>query len=90
MGYVIVKIKIMPVSVETDIEKIKKRVVQILKKNGNNNHKFEIQPIAFGLKALILLFSWPEEKSLDHFENELKDIQGVSSIEILDMRREIG
>ncbi|MFH1311178.1 MAG: elongation factor 1-beta [Nanoarchaeota archaeon] len=90
MGIVAVKIKIMPASVETDIKKIEEGVVKILKENKVENAKFEVQPIAFGLKALILLFGWPEEKELEKLEEELKKIENVSSVAIIDMRRAIG
>ncbi len=89
MGIVAVKIKIMPASVETDIKKIEEEVVTILNKNNVKNSKIEIQPIAFGLKALIVLFGWPEEKELVKLENELRKIKDVGSVTIVDMRRAI-
>jgi translation elongation factor EF-1beta len=49
-----------------------------------------VQPIAFGLKALIVLFGWPEEKEFEEFENSLMKIKGISSIKVIDMRRAIG
>ena len=90
MGIVAVKIKIMPASPETDMKKIEEETLKILKKNKVENAKFEIQPIAFGLKALIVLFAWPEEKELERFEGKLKKIKNVGSISVLDMRRAIG
>ena len=90
MGTVAVKIKIMPASPETDIKRIEEELKKILKKNKVENTKFEVQPIAFGLKALIILFGWPEEKELEKFENELRKIKNVGSVSIVDMRRAIG
>ena len=90
MGIVAVKIKIMPASLETDIVKIQEEVKKILSKNKVQNYKFEIEPIAFGLKAIIILFGWPEEKELEGFEETLKKIRGVGSVSVVDMRRAIG
>ncbi len=90
MGIMAVKIKIMPKSLETSLVKIEEEVKNILEKSSVKNPKFEAQPIAFGLKALIVLFGWPEEKEFEGFETNLMKIKGVSSIEIIDMRRAIG
>jgi len=90
MGIMAVKIKIMPESLETDLVKIEEEVKRMMERNGVKNPKFEVQPIAFGLKTLIVLFGWPEEKEFEGFENSLAKIKGVSSIEVIDMRRAIG
>ena len=84
------KIKIMPDSSETDIMKMEKNVKIILEKNEIKNPKFEVQPIAFGLKALIITFGWPEEKELESLEEELKKIKEVGSVQVIDIRRAIG
>jgi len=85
-----VKIKIMPKSLETDLMKIEEEVKKMMEKCGVKNPKFGVQPIAFGLKALIVLFGWPEEKEFEGFENSLMKIKGISSIKVIDMRRAIG
>lgn len=90
MGTVAIKIKIMPKSLETNLEGIEKDVKSLLEKNNAQKIQFESQPVAFGLKALIVLFGWPEEKEFEEVENRIRQISGVSSLEILDMRRAIG
>jgi len=90
MGVAAVKIKIMPDSPERDMTEIEKVVKVILEKDSVKNPKFEIQPIAFGLKALIVVFGWPEEKSLDMLEEKLKKTVGVGSVQVIDIRRAIG
>jgi translation elongation factor aEF-1 beta len=90
MGIVAVKIKIMPESAETDLTKVEKEVRKRIEKNSVKNPQFEVQPIAFGLKALIVLFGWPEEKEFEGFEKEMQKIKGVGSVEVIDMRRAIG
>lgn len=90
MGMVVIKIKIMPESTETDLSKVGEEIRKKLETNGVKNPQLEIQPIAFGLKALIVFFGWPEEKEFEKFEKELQKIKGVNSIEVIDMRRAIG
>jgi elongation factor 1-beta len=90
MGIAAVKIKILPTSPEADLERIKETVRSIVEKAGGKNCKFEEEPIAFGLKALIALFAWPEELELESLENSLGDVEEVSSIQVVDMRRAFG
>ena len=90
MSIVAVKIKLMPASPETDLKKVEENAGMVLGKNNVKNPQFEIQPIAFGLKALIVMFGWPEEKELETLEEELKEIDGIGSVEVVDMRRAIG
>jgi len=89
MAIVAVKIKIMPESLETNLIKIEKDIRSLLKKNNVKKPQFEVQPVAFGLKSLIVLLGWPEEKEFEKMEKKLQQISGVSSIEIIDMRRAI-
>lgn len=90
MGDMSVKIKLMPSSVETDLEKIKEISKAILEKNNGKNVRFEEELIAFGLKAIIIFFIWPEEKELESIEKSLEEIENVNSLQVLDIRRTIG
>ncbi len=90
MGIAAVKIRILPTSPEADLEKIKKIIKSIVEKKGGKNCSFEEEPIAFGLKALIALFAWPEELELENLENSINEIEEVSSVQVIDMRRALG
>ncbi len=87
MGITGIKIKIMPNSPNTDLEKIKKKAKSIIEEKGGKNREYEEEPVAFGLKAVIAFFEWPEEKELYEVEESLKKIENVSSIQVIDMRR---
>ena len=87
MGTVGIKIKIMPSSPKTNLEKIKSEAKKIVESHGGKNREYEEELIAFGLKALIVFFEWPEEKELDKVEDALKKIENVNSIQVVDMRR---
>lgn len=90
MGMAAVKIKIMPVSPDTDLKKIQEEIKNILEENNVKNPQFEEKPIAFGLNALIFLFGWPEEKPLEELEKNFKKVENVNSVEVVDIRRAIG
>ena len=87
MGITAVKIKIMPSSPDVNLEEIKEKAKETIEKSGGKNSQFEEEPIAFGLKAIITLFAWPEEQELEELEEILKKIKDVNSIQVIDIRR---
>ena len=90
MGSMNVKIKVMPSSVETNLEEIKNKTKDLIEKSGGKGVNFEEEPIAFGLKAVIVFFVCPEDQELESLENEMKKIEDVNSVEVIDIRRAIG
>jgi len=92
MARVIVTLNIMPESPETELEEIEKKALEkITEFAGETETKTEIEPIAFGLKALKILFVMDEDKgSTEFLETQIKDISGVNSVEAVDVRRAIG
>lgn len=90
MGIAAVKIKIMPESPDADLDEIEQEALTILENHKAIQIKFERQPIAFGLVALIASFGWSEELSTDELETELREIGNASSAEIIDFRRAFG
>jgi elongation factor 1-beta len=87
MGIAGIKIKIMPTSPEVNIEKLKQEIRELVEREGGRNRDYEIEPIAFGLKAIIAFFEWPEEKELENLEEHLNNLENVNSIQIIDMRK---
>ena len=90
MGTALVKIKIMPESPDTDLEGIKNSAKEVVESNKGTNVSFEEEPIAFGLKAVIIGFAIDENDELEPIENSLRKIENVSSAEVSDMRRAFG
>lgn len=86
----IVKIKLMPSSPETNLEKIKENAQKLIENEGGKGVKFEEEAIAFGLKAVIVFFLWNEEKELESLENSLEKVENVNSVEMIDIRKAIG
>lgn len=87
MGTAGIKIKIMPLSPDVNLEEIKNNAKALIEEKGGKNCRFEEEPIAFGLKAIMVYFDWPEEKELEELENKLREIKDINSAEIIDMRR---
>ncbi|MEK6850716.1 MAG: elongation factor 1-beta [Nanoarchaeota archaeon] len=90
MATVVIKIRILPDSPEANLDEIKTKSISLLKPEGAKNISFEEEPIAFGLKALILKTDMPEEKGTELVESILSKISHVSSLKIEDYRRAFG
>lgn len=90
MSILAIKLKIMPKSPETNLDELKKNIEEKAVSLGAKNLSFEEEPIAFGLKALIMTLAWPEEKSADLLEDSLKKMKEINSVQIIDYRRAIG
>ncbi|MCK4647857.1 elongation factor 1-beta [Candidatus Pacearchaeota archaeon] len=87
MGIAGIKIKIMPESLESNLEEIKEKAKAIVEEKGGKNREYEEEPIAFGLKAVIAFFELSEEIESGKIEEALNSIEGVSSAQVIDMRR---
>ena len=92
MARVVVSLRIMPQSPDVDLSeletKAKKEIVDFC---NSVEFRTEIQPIAFGLKALMLLFVMEESiGTTEKLEQKISQIGGVESVEVTDVRRAVG
>ena len=89
MADVIIKLKIMPESPAADLNSIQKLAEVEIKNFGSNHiHSATQEPVAFGLKALVIVFLLNEKISnLDVLETKIKAIKDVNSVEVVDIRR---
>jgi elongation factor 1-beta len=91
MAEVLITMKIMPSDTEIDIKNLEKLASKEIKEFGGKIEKIDIEPVAFGLQALKIIFSLDERKgSTENLENKISDIEGINSVEIVDVRRMIG
>ena len=91
MGILLLTIKIMPKSVKTDLHEIEQQAQKIANTFKFTISKIKQEPVAFGLIALFIYVSVDENTTnLDAFEDELRNLDNVASVEITDMRRGIG
>tara|TARA_Y100000310_G_scaffold286519_1_gene310767 strand:+ start:1807 stop:2082 length:276 start_codon:yes stop_codon:yes gene_type:complete len=91
MSTIGVKFKVMPKDIEVNLKELSKKIKQKIEslESGTFN-KIEEEPIAFGLKALIVTFALSEDEEVDSVEDILNKIDNVSSVELIDHRRAIG
>ena len=92
MGFMIISIKVMPESVDTDLDKLEKSISDVVNSVIKNTEiKFERKEIAFGLKSITALFGVDESyEDLDGLVEKIRSIEGVNTAEIEDMRRAVG
>ena len=92
MAQVIITFRVMPESPDTDIAAVEKKVkATIAKFTGNSEFRTDVQPFAFGLKALTITFIMDESKgSTEDLEKQVSDLEGVNSVEVTDVRRAVG
>jgi len=90
MGLTLLKIKVLPESPSVDLNKIKLDIEKNITKYNAKLESSEEQPVAFGLKALIITISWPEANDTQLAEEEISKIENVSSVDIIDYRRAFG
>ncbi len=89
MSQVVITFKIMPESPEVNMGALQKKAEEIISKVGEVG-KVEIEPIAFGLKALMIYAIMDESKgSPDDVETELTGLEEVNRAEITDVRRTV-
>ena len=90
MGTVLIKVKLMPSSPEVNLEEIKEKAKAVVEEAKGEKVRFEEEPIAFGLKALIAFFALDESHDVEPIENKLKELENINSAEIIDVRRAFG
>ena len=88
MGSVIVTYKIFPEDVVENFETLKNEISSKLP-GFSEVTGFGEEPIAFGLKALLVQVKFPEDKTgiVDELETTLAKIKGISQVQTMMVRR---
>jgi translation elongation factor aEF-1 beta len=88
LAKVMVSLKIFPSDIIADMTGLKDTIQKSLEGKATI-YKFDEEPVAFGLVALIAHILVPEESSgvMDEVERRLKSINGISEVEVLVSRR---
>ncbi len=91
MANVIITLTIMPDSPEVDLKGIEENATKLITEFGGEVGKVDVQPVAFGLKSVGLVFVLDEAKgSTEEVENKIAELEGVASAEVTDVRRAVG
>jgi len=88
LAKVLVSLKIFPSDVTVDLEDLKKKIEDCLP-DFASVYKFEEEPVAFGLVAVIAHLLLPEDKAggLNEVEEALKKVDGIGNLQTLTIRR---
>ena len=88
MAKVLISLKIFPSDVDVNLESLKKKIEECLP-DFASVYRFEEEPIAFGLVAIIAHVLVPEDKAggIDEVEAALKKIDEISNFQALTIRR---
>ncbi|MBS3066197.1 elongation factor 1-beta [Candidatus Pacearchaeota archaeon] len=87
MSLAAVKIRIMPDAPDVDLGEIETKAKKIITNKEGKVASIEQEPVAFGLKAIIITLSIDENFEQDPLLDAIRKIGKVSSAEIIDFRR---
>jgi len=88
LGSVIITYKIFPTDIIEKFDDLKKKIEANMPEFASVEGYGE-EPVAYGLKALLIQVKFPEEKTgvLEEFEKRLEGISEVSQLQTLMVRR---
>ena len=92
MAKVIITFKVMPESLDVDLNKIKEILKkQIIEFEGSILGEMSEELVAFGLKSVVVKFAYDEAKgSTDDLEDKLTAEEIIQSVEVLSVGRAMG
>jgi elongation factor 1-beta len=88
MGSVVIFYKIFPSEVTENFDALKKKIEECLPEVASV-YGYGEEPIAFGLKALLVQIKLPEDRTgvLDELEKKLESISEISQLQTVMVRR---
>jgi elongation factor 1-beta len=87
MGEVAAKIKVMPSGMDVDLHKLKEDLTKVVPA-GARVHGFSEEPVAFGLKALIVVVKVGDiEGGTEKVEEAFSKVIGVESVSVEELGR---
>ena len=88
MGEVAAKMKIMPETIETDLNELKEKLRAAVPEGIEVYGEIVEEPVAFGLKALIItIIVGDQEGGTEAVEEAFANVPGAESVQILELGR---
>lgn len=89
MGEVAATMKIMPEGVDTDLDDLKNKLEAVLPE-GSSMFGSDIEPVAFGLKALkVVILVGDLEGGTESVEEAFAAVPGVESVQVTELGRPV-
>lgn len=90
MADVIITLQVRLENPETNPEEIAIKAKEVLVNGQAKVHEHKVEPIAFGLQQVIIIFSRDENKgSVDALEEEIGKLEGVMSTDVIGISRSL-
>ncbi len=91
MGSIVITYKVFPTDIVANFDDLKKKIEASLPEFASV-HGYGEEPVAYGLKALLVQIKFPEDKSglLEEFEENLESMEGISQLQTFMVRRTSG
>ncbi|MHC1624852.1 MAG: elongation factor 1-beta [Methermicoccaceae archaeon] len=87
MGEVAAKIRVMPESVDTNLDNLKEEIAKVIPEEAKI-HGFSEEDIAFGLKALnVVVMIGDHEGGTEATEQAIEKVKGVESVSVVEVGR---
>ena len=87
MGEVAAKIRIMPSGMDVDLNKLKEELKKVIPE-GARLHSFSEEPVAFGLKALMVVVKVGDiEGGTEKVEEAFGKVKGVENVSVEELGR---
>jgi elongation factor 1-beta len=88
MGSVVITYKIFPKDIIENFDELKKKIENCLPEFASV-YGYGEEPVAFGLKALLVQLKFPEDKTgiLEEVEKKLEEISEISQVQTIMVRR---
>ena len=90
MAKMLATMDVMPEGIEVDLEKLKKEIKKTVESFEAEFGEVKEEKVAFGLKRLKFIIITSEDENLDLLTDKVREIDGVKSAEVVDVRRAIG
>jgi len=87
MGDVAAKIRIMPTDMDVDLNKLREELTKVVP-TGARLHGFSEEPVAFGLKALMVVVKVGDlEGGTEKVEEAFGKVKGVENVSVEELGR---
>ena len=90
MAKMLAVMDVMPEGVEVNLEELKESIKKAVESFEAELGEVKVEEMAFGLKKLKVVIITNEEENLDNLSAKVKEVDGIKSAEVVDVRRAIG